>query len=459
MTIFVISMSGKPIMPTFNIKKIRKLLKSGDAKIVKYDPFTVRLLRPSGEDVQPIEITEDTGYLHIGLSMKSEKHEYAHEERILLDNEKKKHETCSRGHRKPRRNRKRYRKPRFDNRKKEKGWLAPSLRNKADRHVDLVKRFMAVCPITGVTLEVGTFDIQALKAVEEGKPLPQGEDYQRGPRYGIETLRKAVFARDKYTCIICGRTIKDGAIFHVHHRGFWHGDRSNRMTNLGTVCELCHIPKNHQPGEKLWGLGPGPGFSDAAFMNTVRWYIYEQVKALGIDVHLTYGVTTDEKRKALGLEKTHANDAYAMGSFHPKHRAREVKYKKRRRNDRVLETFLDAKYVDVRDGKTKKAAKLGCNRDNRRVPRDNLRNERKYRGEKKSKGERRIRKKRYPVQSGDMVIAKRYKTVCSGTMSNGTCVLLFSATESPIGKAVTASPKKVTTIYHAGGWTRLSSQD
>ena len=42
---------------------------------------------------------------------------------------------------------------------------------------------------------MGNFDTQVLKAKEEGRPLPQGVDYQHGERYSIATLREAVFAR------------------------------------------------------------------------------------------------------------------------------------------------------------------------------------------------------------------------------------------------------------------------
>ena len=448
MTIFVVSMSGKPLMPTFNIKKVRKLLKNGKAKIINHDPFTIQLLYISEENTQGIEMTVDTGYEHIGLSVKSEKHEYAHEERILLKDEKAKHETCSREHRRPRRIRKRHRKARFDNREKPKKWLAPSLKNKADRHVDLVKRFISVCPIKRVTLEVGEFDTMALQAIEEGKPLPQGEDYQNGPKYSIDTLRKAVFQRDNYTCITCGRSIEDGAILHVHHLGFWKGDRSNRMSNLGTECEICHIPKNHKPGGKLWGLGPRKGFSGAAFMNAVKWYIYEQVKALGVETHFTYGVTTAEKRKALNIEKTHANDAYAMGEYHPKHKAHEAKYQKKRRNNRVLEKFYDAKFVDTRDSKTKKASELGSNRNKRSVPRNNNQNERKYRGEKKSKGRRTIRKTRHEIQPGAVCVVNNRKIKAKGCHCNGTRVLMAD------GKSYAISKVKV--LYQPSGWERTN---
>lgn len=457
MPIFIISKDGKPLMPTTNIKKVRKLLKTKRAKIVKHQPFAVQLLYDTTDGTQPVDLSIDTGYQHIGVSLKSEKHEYASAEYTLLKDEKQMHDDQRREHRKPRRNRKRYRKARFDNRRKAEKWLAPSLRNKKDRHVDIVKMYSEICPVTSVTLEMGQFDPAVLDAVEQGKPVPEGTDYQHGPCYGYDTLREAVFARDGYKCRCCGRSaIEDGVILCMHHVGFRQGDRSNRLSNLAAVCEECHTPKNHKEGGSLWDIKPPKGTAFATFMNAVRWRIFEDVKASGVETHITYGAVTKRTRLDLGIEKTHANDAYCIGNMRPKHRTRTVYYEKRRRNNRILEKFYDAKYIDVRDGKTKKAAELGCNRTDRSVPRNNTQNERIYRGAKVSKGERRIRRDRYPIRPGDIVYAKGYKTTCKGTISCGKSILLFSKKGSPTGKAVTASVKDVVVLYHAGGWAAVS---
>ena len=72
----VISASGKPLMPT-NPMRARKLIKKGKAVIYKYRPlFTIRLTERTDGDIQTIEYCCDTGYQHIGLSIKSRKHEY-----------------------------------------------------------------------------------------------------------------------------------------------------------------------------------------------------------------------------------------------------------------------------------------------------------------------------------------------------------------------------------------------
>lgn len=142
-------------------------------------------------EIQPIELCMDTGYIHIGISAKSERHEYLGMQIDTLTDEKLKRDD-KRQYRRQRRNRKRYRAPRFDNRRRKEGWIAPSLEHKKEIHIDAIQRICKVMPITDITLEIGNFDTHVLKAVEEGKPLPQGSDYQHGERYGIATLREAL---------------------------------------------------------------------------------------------------------------------------------------------------------------------------------------------------------------------------------------------------------------------------
>ena len=235
--------------------------------------------------------------------------------------------------------------------------FAPSLRNKRDQHIQLFKVFLAVMPITKATFEMGQFDTQVLKAVEEGKPLPKGTDYQHGERYGYDTLREAVFSRDNYTCVVCKKGIKQGKILRIHHLGYLKGDRSNRMSNLATVCTDCHTSKNHKQGGKLYGLKPKlKTFKGATFMTTVRWDMYRKLEETcgnEVEFNVTYGAVTKEKRKELNIKKTHSNDAYCIGEYHPKHRADFEHLQKQRRNNRILRKFYDAKYIDVRDGSTK----------------------------------------------------------------------------------------------------------
>ena len=66
-------------------------------------------------------------------------------------------------YRKQRRQRLRYRKPRFDNRAIPRGWLAPSIQHKLDSHIRFIEKLKKILPITNITIEVASFDTHKLK--------------------------------------------------------------------------------------------------------------------------------------------------------------------------------------------------------------------------------------------------------------------------------------------------------
>ena len=449
--VFVLSSSNKKLMPT-NEYRARRLIKNGKATIYKHRPFTIKLTAREDGYVQSVEYCCDTGYQHIGISIKSYKHEYVNEQRDLLKDEAEKYNDC-RKYRRARRNRKtRYRKARWNNRKDSlicKDGFAPSIRNKRDIHIQLFKMYYDVIPITNATFEMGQFDTQVLKAIEENKPIPKGTDYQQGEQYGYSTLREAVFTRDNYTCICCGKSaIKDGVILKIHHLGYRIGDRSNRMSNLGTVCSNCHTSKNHKEGGKLYDLKPKlKTFKGATFMTMVRWNMYNKLKASApnIDFHMTYGAMTKLKRKQLNVKKSHSNDAYCMGDFHPKYRTDFQHYKKCRRNNRVLSKFYDAKYIDLRNCFIKKGAQLSCGRTNRSVPRNSELNERIYRGQKVSKGKTVVRMQHYQYRPGDYVWYENIKYIVKGVQDKGKRIALQNHLPVPVSK--------IKKSIHTNGWS------
>ena len=431
MAVAVISKTGQRLMPTSE-RHAAKLLKSGKAVIEQYRPiFTIRLTKRKRGKTQPIEYASDTGYQHVGISIKSEKHEYVHRQYDMLANETERHNDC-RKYRRTRRNHLRYRKPRFNNRKPKQAKgevLAPSLQHRVDNQTRLFGNFCNVMPITTATFEMGKFDTQLLQAIADGKPLPQGKDYQRGSKYLYQTTRAAAFGRDHYTCQICGRSIKDGAILHTHHIGFWMEPayRSNRIGNLLTVCEKCHTAKNHKPGGKLWGIKPKvSNLAGAAYMSTVRWRMYYTLVLAHpeVEIHIQYGAKTAITRKERHIAKTHANDAYCIGDFRPLHRCREELFVKKRRNNRILSKFYDAKYIDIRDSKKKSGAQLSCGRTKQSENRRSAKNKRIFRGQKISNGKVTVRKQHYLFQPNDIVLWKGTMHIVKGTHCNGTRVLL-----------------------------------
>ena len=463
MTICILANDGSKLMPTINIKKVRKLLKSNRAKIVCHRPLTIQLQYEIQNTpmLQPIELSMDAGYQTIGISIKSKQHEFVSAEYKLLKDEVEKHNDQMK-YRRARRNRLRYRAPRFNNRRstKKEGWLAPSISNKLNQHLQLVERYCKYIPITDLTIETAQFDTQLVDAIEKGIANFSGKDYQTGERYGYDTLREAVFARDNYTCQICKQSIFNNKskkiVLSTHHIGYWKGDRTNRLNNLLTICHKCHTSSNHQPTGKLYGLNPKMHqYKGMAFMNSVKWKIYELLKEQypTINIHLTNGVLTKRTRLDRNIQKSHSNDAYCIGCFYPSHRSKTLYYKKKRKNNRTLSKFYDAKIIDIRNGEIKTGKELSCNRTKRNIPRNNEENLRIFRGQKVSKGRLQIRKTRYAYQPFDIVTYNNQKYKVIGIQNNGNYIKLHpndKDIKSPIVKT-----DKVKPLYHSGGWVLI----
>ena len=154
----------------------------------------------------------------------------------------------------------------------------------------------------------------------------------------------------------------------------------------------------------------------AAFMNAVRWKIIEDLKAeTDLPVITTYGSMTKTLRKLFCIDKSHANDAFVMGSFHPKHRQGQAVYEKQRRNDRILSKFYDAEYKDIRDGKVKKGQELSCGRTKRKEPRHSKKDLRPFRGHKVKKGRVSVRAQRTQLKPGSIVLYEGERLIVHGT--------------------------------------------
>lgn len=220
---------------------------------------------------------------------------------------------------KKRRNRKtRYRKPRFNNRthSKHKGWLAPSVETKIQEHVTAIKHVCKILPVAKVVIETAEFDLQLLKAVADGKPVPRGEDYQKGEMLGHYNVRQYVLWRDGYACQCCGiHPDKDKEVkLHVHHLES-RKVGGNAPDNLITLCNSCH-EKIHKGLIKKTEFKKRKRSStrDAAFMGIMRKTLIQRLQSeLSIPVLETKGyITKATREKTLVLAKSHTNDALAI---------------------------------------------------------------------------------------------------------------------------------------------------
>ena len=178
--VYIINKHGRPLMPC-SPAKARHLLDDKKAKVVKRMPFTIRLLYGSTKYIQPIILGVDAGSKTIGLSASTAKEEVFAAE-VMPRNDVVENLSTRREFHRARRNRTtRYRKPRSDNRVRSnhERWLAPSVKVKIQEHITSIKRVCTILPISKVVIETAEFDFQLLKAIQEGKPSPEGEDYRR----------------------------------------------------------------------------------------------------------------------------------------------------------------------------------------------------------------------------------------------------------------------------------------
>ena len=290
-------------MPTERCGKIGYLLRHGKAHVVSRVPFVVQLDYDSTTYTQDVSLGIDAGSKHIGVSASSEKKEMLAAQ-VELRNDIVKLLSTRRELRRTRRNRKtRYRKARFDNRKKKDGWLAPSVEQKVESHLNVIRLVHKLLPITKTTIEVAQFDIQKIK-----NPYIKGEDYQQGEQMGFWNVREYVLARDGHKCVHCKGKSKD-PVLNVHHLES-RKTGGNSPSNLVTLCETCH--KAYHRGEFDLKIKRGSSLRDAAVMNIMRWAVYERSKAEFGNVHLTYGYITKHTRIENCINKTHAADAFCI---------------------------------------------------------------------------------------------------------------------------------------------------
>ena len=155
-------------MPTKRFGKVRRLLKEKKAKVVRREPFTIRLLyEPETDVVQECYCGVDTGSRHIGVAVVGND-KVLYQSQTELRSDIKKKIDARRGFRRNRRGRKtRYRKHRFLNRSNStrSNRLPPSVRHKVQAHIDEIEFCKKILPVSdeNVILEVSQFDTALMK--------------------------------------------------------------------------------------------------------------------------------------------------------------------------------------------------------------------------------------------------------------------------------------------------------
>ena len=310
-------------------KRARKLLESRRARVHKRFPFAIRLVdrTVAHSAFQPLRLSLDPGSKTTGLAV-SRIEEVTDADGVV---EPAMHicflmELVHRGHaikeslharsamRRRRRGNLRYRAPRFNNRSKTQGWLAPSLQHRVDTTCAWVARFRRFAPITHLAQELVRFDMQQMQ-----NPEISGVEYQQGTLAGYE-VREYLLAKFGRSCAYCDKKDVPLQIEHIHAKA---KGGTNRVSNLTLACNPCNkkkgardirdfLAKDPKRLEKILKIAKA-SLRDAAAVNTTRWALLNALKKTGLPVETGSGGRTKWNRSRLGIPKTHALDAACVG--------------------------------------------------------------------------------------------------------------------------------------------------
>ena len=319
--VFVIDTDERPLDPV-HPGRARLLLKAGKASVWRRFPFTIILKTDVKEPVvQPLRLKLDPGSRTTGIALVNDASgdvvfaaELTHRGQKI-----KKNLDDRRALRRNRRARKtRYRKPRWQNRRRTQGWLPPSLESRIANVLTWVQRLSRYCPISALSMELVRFDMQLMDNAEIS-----GVEYQQGELQGYE-VREYVLEKWKRTCAYCGKQDTPLEIEHIVPRA---KGGSDRVSNVTLACESCNKAKGTQDIDVFLKKKPDvlkriqaqmkAPLKDAAAVNATRWALFERLKATGLPVECGSGGLTKYNRTMRSLPKTHWLDAANVGASTP----------------------------------------------------------------------------------------------------------------------------------------------
>ena len=313
--VFVLDKSKKPLDMITNAEA-RILLRNKQAVVDKVYPFTIRLKDNScGSKDRAYTVKLDPGSKHTGIAivddtnnvvMLAELEHRGHIIKRIID--KRRLVRRSRRQRNTR-----YRPARFLNRTRPEGWLAPSVKSRADNVINFIKKYKKLINIDKVMIENVSFDVAQMTSDTK----LWGSDYQQGNIYQTE-LRSFIFSRSDGKCVYCGARAEE--VDHVVPRS---NGGTNSTYNLVAACRRCNEKKSNlslKAFGKLMGrdyshLEPKKLPKDAAIVQSARNYMISEIAKLVPDTKSYEAWLTKYNRDELGLPKEHYYDALSVGDI------------------------------------------------------------------------------------------------------------------------------------------------
>ncbi len=319
--VFVIDANRKPLNPVHQ-GYARLLLTRKKAAVFRRYPFTIILQdAPEQRERHPLRLKIDPGSQTTGLALVNDATgqvifavELSHRADAI-----KKALDQRRAVRRGRRQRKtRYRKPRFKNRARPKGWMAPSLESRVANVLTWVKRLRCLCPVEAMSLELVKFDLQQME-----NPEISGVEYQQGTLLGYE-IRQYLLEKWDRACSYCGGKQMPLQVEHIQAKA---NGGTDRVSNLALACDSCNKAKGTQDIRVFLAAKPEllarilaqakAPLKDVAAVNTTRWALYERLKQEGLPIECGSGGLTKFNRTQRNLPKAHWIDAACVGTSTP----------------------------------------------------------------------------------------------------------------------------------------------
>jgi hypothetical protein len=296
-------------MPT-TPRRARLWLAAKRARVVRRDPFTIRLRFATRAHVQLARVGVDTGSKEVGIAAVANGEAILGAEILLRDGISEKMAQRHRFRRNRRARKTRYRQARYANRGRPVGWLPPSLHSKAEATVKSVRFIASLLPVGRITVEVGSFDTHKMQ-----HPDIAHVEYQQGELQGY-LVREYVLDKWQRKCAYCHAHDVPLELEHIVPRS---RGGSNRVSNLTLACHACNQRKGQQtaaefgfPEVQAQARTP---LRDAAHVSSLKSRVVHDLQAIfgESQVRLTYGYETKYKRnQVLHLPKSHTNDAVAI---------------------------------------------------------------------------------------------------------------------------------------------------
>jgi 5-methylcytosine-specific restriction endonuclease McrA len=314
--VFLIDSNKTPMNPIHPAKASR-LMKQGKAAVFRMYPFTLIMKRVVDNIVTyPLSLRIDPGSKFTGISLVNNRDEVVWGMELQHRGSAIQEALETRkGVRRGRRARHtRYRQARFLNRKRPKGWLAPSLMHRVLTIETWVKRLIKFSPVAEIRQELVRFDLQQLE-----NPEISGVEYSQGVLQGYE-VREYLLNKWDRKCTYCQVENVPLQIEHIHPKA---KGGSNRISNLCLACEKCNQKKGTQDIKVFLAKKPEllkkielqakRPLKDAAAVNSTRWKLFEVLKETNLPVLTGSGGLTKFNRTRLELPKAHWIDAACVG--------------------------------------------------------------------------------------------------------------------------------------------------